>query len=187
MKKTFDFIVLIALICSLTVVSGAEELPQISITAENFEVTTEPRFTADVEVTFRDMSLYNENIKLSYHLYDGEGNLLVFENPRLPLTMEGNVARMKLDVDLTAGEYSSHYKNLVVQYDLVDEENLYWAKDNQTIRVSFAQSVYDGSNWTKFKENTRFIVEEQPIQLEFSALGIGLLVFLWVKYKKAFH
>lgn len=86
------------------------------------------RYTAQIKVHFSAQSLYNENIYLSYHVYDEQGHDIQFENHREPFQIdEQGTASIELDVDVS--EIAKKNQQLTVQYDLVDEENLFWFSD----------------------------------------------------------
>lgn len=88
-------------------------------------------FAVDVTVTFKDMSLYNEQVYLSYHVVDENGEYLLYENQRLPF--HPDAAFTTVYIEWTSLEEIADRSTAVIQFDLVDEANVYWFSENSDI------------------------------------------------------
>lgn len=92
--------------------------------------------TVDIkaDVTFNDTALLNSGLKLSYHLLDKNGAMLVFENERIPL--DSQQAHQTVDLTINTNELydiSGGADSVVVSFDIVDENNVFWFSDNSDI------------------------------------------------------
>ena len=85
---------------------------------------------------FEDESLYNDDVYLSYHVYDAlEENLLKYENQRIKIKLDENSQMVcTLAIDLT--EVMKNADAVVVKYDIVDQANLFWFADNPEVKFS---------------------------------------------------
>lgn len=108
--------------------ASASDAPAVSVTVLGSRDVKSQVFTAKVRVCFNDMSLYNDNMFLSYHIYDTsdfhESSLDgVFENERYPIVLdENNCAEFEIPIDCSQLGYTDAY----IQFDIVDTVNLYW-------------------------------------------------------------
>ena len=98
--------------------------------------------------------LYNESIKLSYHIKDRDGNMLAFENERISLKDMNFPAEIPVRIDLNE-LFEKTDGGLVVAFDLVDEENIYWFADNPERNCDFEQVILD---------NKDFVYEEPVVE-----------------------
>ena len=123
------------------------------VTIETGAVTyTDVGFAVDVTVTFEDMSLYNEQVYLSYHIMDEKGEEILFENQRIPINLEAPYVTMYVDcADL---EELAGRKTAVIQFDLIDEGNAYWFSTNGNISFQAASIAFD-----------RDLLQSPPIQI----------------------
>lgn len=91
-------------------------------------------FDVEIEIVFKNKELYNENVFLSYHIYNEEGKDVQYENIRVPFSIDQNgEAKVKLPVDLSGLSKSVRNKKMIVKYDLVDQNNVYWFSSNTVI------------------------------------------------------
>lgn len=146
--KTGVFLLTVAFVLCGTLVSSAraEHTPQVEIAAG------EPRygekgFAVDVTVTFYDTSLYNDHVLLSYHILSADGaESLVFENPRLPLSVDANgVARQTVSVDRVSQPLLEPIDSAAIRLDMVDEANVFWFFDNPNVDLKTAELPYDAT------------------------------------------
>lgn len=84
-----------------------------------------------IEVLFHDMKLYNDNVLLSYHIYDmNSKEVIVFENERLPINLDNG----KTLIDYTI-KVDESIKDCIITFDLVDQDNSYWFSLNDKIKM----------------------------------------------------
>ena len=139
----------------------------------------------DVTVTFKEDSLYNEGVYLSYHILDQNGELLQFENTRYPLTVQGGRAEQTIlisSADIPTGENG---EAMVIQLDLVDTQNVFWFSENGDIAakmdvVTLAPEEIKGSSGGDMNQNQFLKQVEQISVIAINAAGIaGLGALLW--------
>ncbi len=126
------------LVICCTLAQAAE--PQVLI--ETGAMTyTDTGFAVDVTVKFEDMSLYNDQVYLSYHIVDENGGELLFENQRVPVDLEAEF--MTMHVDCANLEELADRETAIIQFDLVDQRNVYWFSANSNISFQAASVVFD--------------------------------------------
>lgn len=139
----------------------------------------------DVTVTFKEDSLYNEGVYLSYHILDQNGELLQFENTRYPLTVQGGRAEQTIlisSADMPTGENG---EAMVIQLDLVDTQNVFWFSENGDIAakmdaITLAPEEIKGSSGGDMNQNQFLKQVEQISVIAINAAGIaGLGALLW--------
>lgn len=139
----------------------------------------------DVTVTFKEDSLYNEGVYLSYHILDQNGELLQFENTRYPLTVQGGRAEQTIlisSADIPTGENG---EAMVIQLDLVDTQNVFWFSENGDIAakmdaITLAPEEIKGSSGGDMNQNQFLKQVEQISVIAINAAGIaGLGALLW--------
>lgn len=87
----------------------------------------------EVSVLFHDKTYYNSQVYLSYHLKDKEGNMVCFENERYALPIDENTqALVTVNPNISDSSITSENK-LYLQFDLVDQENLFWFSQREDI------------------------------------------------------
>jgi len=127
-KKTI-LVVMTAIFCLYFTGAAAAEDADVVISADvtqNLQI-----LEGTVTVRFHRQELYNEGVKLSWHIYSESGELLVFENERCPLAVENGEAEIPLKIEMPPLDTQS----AVVRFDLVDEENVYWFSENPSLTV----------------------------------------------------
>lgn len=109
--------------------------------------------------------VYNENVKLSYHIKDAEGNMLAFENERISLKGMGFPSEVYVKIDLNDFFAKTNGGSLTVLFDLVDEENIYWFSDNPERNCDFEQLTIDstGSVSEKSYASTVIMHDAAPV------------------------
>lgn len=134
MKRTISKLILVCcIVWAITAGAFAAEPADVTMTAD---VTQNNGYmSGTVYVQFADQSLYNDQVKLSWHIYDAEGNLLQFENERYPLVLADGQASVQL-MDYLPALGSDE---IVVRFDLVDEQNIFWFSDNPEVTLRQAE------------------------------------------------
>lgn len=98
------------------------------------------KYTANIQILFSNKKLYNENVFLSYHVYNKDGADIQYENNRVPFTIdESGKAKVELSVNLSTLSKSNKNGELIIKYDLVDEKNVYWFSNN--FEISFITDI----------------------------------------------
>ncbi len=140
-----------------------------------------------VKVKFNNELLFNDNVKMSYHLLGKNSEVLKFENVRYSFNLINGEAKIPLvvDIDQIAEVQDEDYVEIVI--DLVDEQNLYWFNDNRGITMSEHIIVYENSIFGRFRSILIQSVNEQPIQLVMNLLYICGLVYMYLIIAKRYN
>lgn len=137
-------------------------------------------FAVDVTVTFKDMSLYNEQVYLSYHVVDENGEYLLYENQRLPF--HPDAAFTTVYIEWTSLEEIADRSTAVIQFDLVDEANVYWFSENsdiifQTASVGVDREMLQPSELPVSENNEDKATDTNNISQIFA---IAINVAIWI-------
>lgn len=134
-----------AVFCSLAISALAAVESQVTVTVGATDYS-DTQFIVDVTVSYADMSLYNENVYLSYHIYGKNGELLVFENERMPMENLGDGQFWRtVCIDVTSIPELEGVEAADILFDLVDEKNVYWFSQNSGITFQSNLLEYDAS------------------------------------------
>lgn len=139
----------------------------------------------DVTVTFKEDSLYNEGVYLSYHILDQNGELLQFENTRYPLTVQGGRAEQTILISSADIPEEAHGEAMVFQLDLVDTQNVFWFSENGDIAakmdaITLESAEIEGPSGGDMDQNQFLKQAAQMSVIAINAAGIaGLGALLW--------
>lgn len=139
----------------------------------------------DVTVTFKEDSLYNEGVYLSYHILDQNGELLQFENTRYPLTVQGGRAEQTILISSADIPKEAHGEAMVFQLDLVDTQNVFWFSENGDIAakmdaITLESAEIEGPSGGDMDQNQFLKQAAQISVIAINAAGIaGLGALLW--------
>ena len=139
----------------------------------------------DVTVTFKENSLYNEGVYLSYHILDQNGKLLQFENTRYPLTVQGGRAEQTILISSADIPEEAHGEAMVFQLDLVDTQNVFWFSENGDIAakmdaITLESAEIEGPSGGDMDQNQFLKQAAQISVIAINAAGIaGLGALLW--------
>lgn len=160
MKKNIAIILIIIQISlSLGIPVGAYKSTDITIKLLSDKNVFSSKFETELEIDFLNKDLYNKNVYASYHIYDKNGNEILFEGLRLPILIDSSYkAKVKFifDLEKAVNIDSSQIidvknnKYLRIKFDIVDQENLYWYSKNKDINFSTCEVVYENSFIKKF-------------------------------------
>ena len=100
----------------------------------------------DVSISFGDTALYNEQVYFSYHLVSENGEMLRFENERLPISLQQDgTADIDIQIDCAQFLELEGHQTAWIQFDLVDQQNVYWFRDRGLVAGEGAQVLFDRS------------------------------------------
>lgn len=139
----------------------------------------------DVTVTFKEDSLYNEGVYLSYHILDQNGELLQFENTRYPLTVQGGRAEQTILISSADIPEEENGEAMVFQLDLVDTQNVFWFSENGDIAakmdaITLESAEIEGPSGGDMDQNQFLKQAAQISVIAINAAGIaGLGALLW--------
>ncbi|MCX4269583.1 MAG: hypothetical protein OSJ62_13120 [Lachnospiraceae bacterium] len=172
-----------------TIIFAEEEISDVKITVISEQKAYEKEFTAEVQVSFYNQDFYNDEIFLSYHILkkekDGTEEILEFENPRVKVVLdESGTAVIKLQAtlkELIDGAY--------MEFDLVDESNLFWFSYNQAICLSTDRiELLDRPIYRQIVHFKQAVKNETGIFIiNFMIFIGGIGVYIYVRRKKIFE
>lgn len=109
--------------------------PAVSVTLETSTIY-EKNSEIIVNIKYSDMSFYNDQCYLSYHILDTNGEMVRYENNRGKIVLdESGEGTVSIGIDLSGLKE----KNYIVQFDIVDELNQYWYLDNENIKFNTSE------------------------------------------------
>ena len=122
-------IILAALLAVLWTPAAAADAPGTSsvvITTDIAQTQDEQLLTGEVRITTTDIGLFHDGVRLSWHIFDQNGSDLVYENQRIPVTMESDgAAVVPVEIDLAALGLAP--QEIFIRFDLVDEDGTFTA------------------------------------------------------------
>lgn len=144
------------------------------------------QIVVQADVMFNKASLMNDSLFLSYHIYDANNNLLLFEGNRIRLNAfdQNAVKGVPVAIDLSKVRELDAQKQIRITLDVADEKNVFWFSKNEAIRFSTATILYDVS----LAGRTKRVIAEiaaHPILLGISILLYGAGIYGWICYKKS--
>lgn len=174
-------ILVMLVISSFSDIRASEKSNEIEISVLSNQEYYQPNMEVEVQVKFNNHDKYNDQVYLSYHIYDNEEKELVWEGERLPIQLDEEfIGKVNLNIDLT--KYVDIDKNEVVyvKFDLVDEKNVYWLSDNKEEDSQLPIIKYEKN---KFKEYlniyTSAFTEHTIIFILNFATFIGAIYFIY--------
>ncbi len=139
---------------------------------------SETGFAVDVMVKFDDMSLYNDQVYLSYHIVDENGEEILFENQRIPVNLEAPF--MTMYVDCAGLEELAGRDSAIIQFDLVDQKNIYWFSQKTDISFQSTSVVFDRAWLGTSASNDKNNPVETSIDTALSVLPAAFNLAVWV-------
>jgi hypothetical protein len=186
-KKIIMFIVILLLMNSVPIFIQAQvsnnDKDVILLTDIN-KTQHQPQFNGSVQIQYNNPDLYNDMVKLSYHIYDGANNILVYENERIPFSLTDGKVQIPLSFKLDELYDINKYKKLIIRFDIVDEKNIYWYNDNTNIKFQTIEISYEESFLGKISEIYGKMFSDQIVQFSISISFIVVLLYFYKRYRK---
>lgn len=188
MKRRF-LIIIIIICCFLvntSIVYANEKDFDVQITPISKQVVYDNNFESEVEIIFKTKELYNEQVYLSYHIYgENKSEALVFENQRIPLVLDDEgVAKVKLLIALNEIAELKKERKLFIQYDLVDEKNVYWFSLNDKINFESFDTTYIHNTLKRITQSLKYEITSNPIIFSINILCCIVAVYTYYIIKK---
>lgn len=182
----FLSVYILSVIVPVKEIFAQEETQGQDVLIENLTYDKEykAQFETKVRVRFLNKDYYNENLYLSYHVYAGDGEtLLSYENQRISIQIEDNCeALMTVPIDLSTILKQSKEEQLIVRFDIVDQENVYWFLDNANINFETCSVYCTIDKGAAALRVLKSGVREHPIiltvNLAFCLLSIAGLIYM---------
>lgn len=125
-----------------------------------------------VSVVFLNRELYNEHISLAYHVKDSEGNILQYETSRYPVAInEDGVATVTVNVNVS--DIKTEKGIMFLEFDLVDEQNLFWFSDRENINFQTSIVRCETKGFNRLANYLKQEIGRRPI-----AFGCNIAVFI---------
>lgn len=163
----------------------AEVTSDVIITSDIDLVQSKQQISGSIYVNYSNISLYNDMVKLSYHIYDKDNNVLIFENERMSFTLIDGKAMVDININLNDKKEISDMKNLIIRFDLVDEKNLFWYNDNPNVNIQTLDIQYSNTLSSRFKQVIKNVFPAQIIQTTISISFIFIFIVVLNKMKKS--
>lgn len=166
-------------------VYAAEPTPDVSIQLCETPQVGDAEIAATVLIKFSEMDLYNDNIYLSYHIYDAGGDAIINENQRVKIDLDNQgTQRLELTINYSEAKAITKDDRLVVIFDIVDEKNAFWFSDKDSIVFSSAKI---DTHRTVAEKLLAEIGESKVIfgiNITVSVICIIAVIFQYRKYKR---
>lgn len=102
-----------------------------------------------VKVIANNKKLINENTYLSYHVYNKSGEVVLYENERIPIILDdANEMLLTISINLKGIPNKVLKNGVVIKFDIVDEEKAYWFSLDKSIKLE-AGSITFENNYLK--------------------------------------
>ncbi len=147
--------------------------------------TADREIAVQLDVIFHDMRWYNDELYLSYHIYDKKGELLAFEGERIKIEIGPGDEVRGFPVALDLADFPETEKELdaVIAFDIVDQKNAFWFSMNSEVNFQAASVIYNGH----FPSRARSVVIKalhRPLILAVNLLACMLLGIGCYLYRK---
>lgn len=149
MHFLIGIIILTAVFLSVNciVADGIEKSVDVEIQVSDEVKYTDVGVDVPVDIFFNNISYFNDQVYLSYHIFDTDGNPVISENERIKIDInDAGHYRTVLRIDLSMAESIELRENLCLNFDIVDEKNAYWfsTKEDlvfQTVTIGFNKTM----------------------------------------------
>ncbi|MGN0247476.1 MAG: hypothetical protein ACI4DK_16115 [Lachnospiraceae bacterium] len=140
----------------------AESKADVLITVDQDTIYSDANI--NVNIIFNDVSFYNENLYLGYHVYDEKDERILYESPRYLITIdEQGVCNQ--NVAMSIGDLKKQYSELKYEFDIVDENQMYWFSTNDDIQMETQQVRCMLKGWERFISRLKIEIESSPVIL----------------------
>lgn len=184
-KYLLIFFILIFLnAIGLSVFAGTTNIsPDVIIAVINKEEQYSERFNLVVQAKFNNTKLYNDNVYMSYHVLDNKDNLLFFEGQRLALVpISNDLYYSDFSIDLSAIKELDGLQNAKINFDLIDEKNVYWFSKNNEVDMHTDIVVYRKDAFKAFYTSLFKAVKTSPsvflVNVIFLVLFIKIVILI---------
>ena len=165
------------------------------VTSQNY---TPAGVILGVQIIFRDPSLYNDKVYFSYHMVSESGETLRYENDRYPISLQAD-GTADIELSIACGQFPEleGKQTAWIQFDLVDQQNVYWFRDRGLVTEEGAQVLFDRSllppaesqqvspEGIPSQENEEPHVEVVPVVLNVAAWGLLIVCLCLTSRGKA--
>jgi hypothetical protein len=159
-------------------ISAEDVMNAVEIQVINKDKINSQKFNVIVKVHFYDVSLYNEEVYLSYHIYDLSGNVVKFENERYHMTLDDNndfIQNIVVDnID----------DSCIVKFDIVDQKNIFWFLGNENIEKEFAEIKQERNMLTTALNNILYSIKEDIFLFLVNLLFFIMTIIILLSIKK---
>lgn len=147
-------------------------------------------FTQQIEVKasihFYNQSIFNDHLKMSYHIFDKEDNLILWENQRVPILIDpSGTGDIKMSIDLSQVKETEGIDFIRLELDVVDEENAFWYSTNKDIEFGSNNIVYTTNSLHRMSwKLSDVITSNSPVFILNSLVFIAVIIFLF-KFRRS--
>ncbi|MNW40838.1 hypothetical protein D3C74_179620 [compost metagenome] len=143
------------------------------------------KFDVSIQINFFKKDLYNENVYLSYHVYDESGKEILWEGERYPIikNIDGKIS-MDVTLDLSHESALAKVNKGNIKFDLVDEKNVYWFSTNSKITFSSEVLEFDFNFWKKSLRALTVTIGNNPIIFSINIVCFLIFILSLIKIKR---
>lgn len=112
------------------------------------ETEVKELYTKETQLSVRIMAnntkLLNEHTFLSYHIYNKSGEVVLYENERIPINIDKNSEQlMTVLINLNSIPNKVLKNGLIIEFDIVDEKKAYWFSLDKSINIDTEAIVFE--------------------------------------------
>lgn len=143
------------------------------------------QFDAQLKIIFTNDDLYNDKVKLSYHVYNEQGKEILWEGQRVFfLVNEDGVATQDISIDLNKYPETSQMEKARIKFDLIDEKNGYWFSTSPVVSFSSDEIWYENNFQKKFFGTLKSAVADRPIIFIINVVLFFLFIYTLIQIKR---
>ncbi len=142
-------LLLFVLLTPQAMADGDSVIPDVEILLDgsaDTSATSDQTIAVQLDIIFHNKSWYNDRLYLSYHIYNPEGELLLFEGERTLIEngSGGEVRNFPIVLNLADFSETRVQKDVMVTFDIVDEGNSFWFSYSPEMSFRAASVRYNG-------------------------------------------
>nr|WP_315023654.1 hypothetical protein [uncultured Aminipila sp.] len=173
--------------CFLFPVFAESKTPDCTVSLIKFDNVDllHSKINALLSVNFSSNELYNENVFISYHVYDMKQNEILFEGERLPIPPPKNkTSIINFTSDLKKYPELKKYEKYEIKFDVVDQKNLYWFSLNPNLVFKTDSISFNSDFAKKIVITFTSSIKKSPIIFSINLCFLILSIVLYFYIKK---
>lgn len=106
---------------------AGESIPDVGIQLMDKPQISDIDISAKLEIKFNDVNYYNDQIYLSYHIFDDMGDVVKNENERVKIDLDADGRQiLEVEIDMIEAKQLAGHDNLYIEFDVIDEKSACW-------------------------------------------------------------
>lgn len=145
------------------------------------ETGTQTEMQTEIQISFSDMDIYNEELYLSYHVTNDSGDMIQYEGDRFHILLDENQTAT-IPIKINVSEFTDRSKKIIVIFDIVDQKNLFWFSGQKSIDMTTVEINYKNDIWNKILNE----IVEAPVIFIFNAVIFISFCIIFLRAKDKF-